>query len=163
MGYERRNGFEWWVGDLPENIKRRFLTKVNKTDDCWLWEGRVNPGGMGQFRIAPKSKGNQTGCRLDVHKLIYLWFKGPIHNGMEIDHLCRVPTCVNPDHLDPVTHLENMHRGVAAVGTHHSRKTHCIHGHPFNDENTYWWRGKRVCRACVAINKQNLRLRRTGA
>jgi hypothetical protein len=66
-----------------------------------------------------------------------------IKPGLEIDHLCAVAACVNPAHLEEVTHSENLKRYVAS-------KTHCPHGHPYDAENTYYdanaWRRCRECR-----------------
>src|SRR5699024_2940082 len=64
---------------------------------------------------------------------------GPVPDGLELDHLCMNPGCINVAHLEPVTHQENMRRAGAAglLGTGHSRKTHCPQGHPYSPENTY--------------------------
>jgi hypothetical protein len=99
------------VDKTPE-LEARFWAKVTKTDDCWLWTGRVNPSGMGQMRVSgARSRGAQGGTRIDVHRLSYLWFVGPIPpDKPEIDHLCRVPSCVRPDHLEAVTGAENNRR-----------------------------------------------------
>lgn len=93
-----------------DDIKKRFWEKVEKTEDCWLWTGRVNPCGLGQMRIRSKSRGAQGGTRMDSHRLAYSLFVGSIPPGMEIDHLCRVPHCVRPEHLEAVTPKENRKR-----------------------------------------------------
>lgn len=73
---------------------------------CWLWAGADNGDGYGKFR------GEYA------HRLSYKRHKGPIPDGMHLDHLCRVPCCVNPDHLEPVTNKENARRGRAG---HHMK------------------------------------------
>lgn len=82
------------------------------------------------------------------------WWDQEYENGLTIDHLCRNPLCVNPDHLEPVTNSENVRRAAAAGayegnGAHHRAKTHCPKGHPYSGENLYRTpSGKRKCREC---------------
>jgi hypothetical protein len=77
---------------------------------------------------------------------------------VELDHLCRHRGCVNPAHLEAVTHAENMARGAYAL------KTHCAHGHEFNDENTYRpLTGGRECRVCRANRSRAYRARKAVA
>jgi hypothetical protein len=74
---------------------------------------------------------------------------GEIPEGLELDHLCRNTLCVNPDHLEPVTHAENIQRGHAARGP----VTHCRRRHEMTAENSYFdgRTGKRYCRSCQRI------------
>lgn len=65
---------------------------------------------------------------------MYEHVKGPVPDGLELDHLCRVHNCVNPAHLEAVTHAENVRRGEA--GLHNPEKTHCPNGHAYTEENT---------------------------
>lgn len=76
---------------------------------------------------------------------------GPIPEGLSLDHLCRHPWCVNPAHLDPVEHAENVRRGASGIKAmaRAALQTHCKHGHEFTPENTrISAQGSRVCRAC---------------
>lgn len=83
------------------------------------------------------------GGREYAHRAAYRFFVGPIPEGLELDHLCRNPSCLNPEHLEPVTHAENMRRGYWAS------KTHCPQGHAYDDANTLRQpNGGRLCRAC---------------
>lgn len=90
----------------------RLLAKVsiNKATGCWL----LKPAGCGYGLISWGSKNDGTARRDYGHLIAYRRFKGPIPDGYEVDHLCRVPNCANPDHLEAVTHKINMKRGYAA-------------------------------------------------
>ena len=87
----------------------RFWSKVYMTATCWLWLGAINSHGYGQMF---KSKNTGKAIKYEAHRFSYESFKGPIPDDLELDHLCRVPCCINPEHLEPVTHRENMIRGV---------------------------------------------------
>lgn len=76
-----------------------FWAKVNKTDTCWLWNGSMNARGYGQQRVA--------GTIFLAHRLSYSWHIGAIPDGMHVDHLCWVKSCVNPEHLRLATNAEN--------------------------------------------------------
>lgn len=121
----------------------RFWPKVDKggPDGCWLWTASFNPYGYGQF---------YTGSRLGkAHRFAYELVVGPIPDGLELDHLCRNRGCVNPAHLEPVTHVENQRR---------MRKSHCFRGHAYDEANTLKLRdGKRQCRSCNRERMSRLR------
>lgn len=102
----------------------------------------------------------QEGTTL-VHRILYEVKHGPVPEGLECDHLCRVRHCVNPDHIEPVTKRENQRRGEGIVGKQ-IRQTHCIRGHLLEGENirTYG-RTVRDCVLCMKVyreeNKERLR------
>jgi hypothetical protein len=90
---------------------------------------------------------------------VYELLVGPIPAGLVIDHLCRVPSCMNPAHLEPVTNAENIRRGYAARGL----LTHCSKGHELTPESTYARdRGYRRCKQCAAVTLARFRARRHG-
>lgn len=106
---------------------------------CWLWTGGKAEG-YGVFHL--------NGKQAKAHIFSYTLAVGPIEDGQERDHLCRVRHCVRPDHLEAVTRQINQLRGFGVSGIS-SRKTHCINGHEFSPENTYVnGKGHRVCRTC---------------
>ena len=83
-----------------------------------------------------------------AHRVAYELTNGPIPDGLELDHLCRVRHCVNPSHIEAVTHRENTLRGTGPI-PHRARQSHCKHGHEFTPENTYRLpNGCRHCRTC---------------
>jgi hypothetical protein len=83
--------------------------------------------------------------------------------GIDVDHLCRVPGCVNSAHHEPVTHKENCLRGISPAANN-ARKTHCKHGHEFDEANTYITKtGGRACRACARRAQAELKARRRAA
>ncbi len=129
------------AGAMTEQANQdRLCSKISVEDSgCWLWMGAVGTGGYGWFgvRYAPHLWRMRA-----AHRMSYMAFKGPIPEGLHLDHLCRVRLCVNPEHLEPVTQAENNRRAV------HPEKTHCKNGHPLAGENLAYSGGQRVCRTC---------------
>lgn len=119
----------------------RFWAKVSPEPNsgCWLWTGLCNPKGYGRIMV--------DGRHQLAHRVSYEMHVGPIQEDLEMDHLCRVRCCVNPAHLEAVTHAENSRRGEA--GINQRAKTHCPQGHPYSGENLYTSpNGRRECRTC---------------
>ncbi len=131
----------------------RFWSKIeiNQETECWEWIGAHQARGYGMFNVSYiKTK--------RAHRIAYEHYIGPIPDGLEIDHLCRNHCCVNPEHLEPVTHLENTQRGIAGeVTTARQRsKTHCPYGHEYTMDNIYWEDGKRHCRSCQLTRSKKI-------
>lgn len=124
-------------------IAARFWAKVDVSagpSGCWLWTAARNDLGYGRFTVRPR--------QMDAHRWAWLLTTGSLPaKGLELDHLCRNPPCVNPAHLEPVTHRENQIRGHGVSGR--ARWTHCTNGHEYTPENTARHHGRRECRTCV--------------
>lgn len=128
-------------------LSERFHRHVEKTDSCWIWTGALDGHGYGQT--------SANGRRLAAHRVSFELSKGSIPEGMDIDHLCRNPRCVNPDHLEAVTRGENTRRGILhqVISAKAAARKTCGKGHPWTPENTYLDpAGKRRCRSCERIN-----------
>lgn len=132
----------------------RFWTKVDETATCWLWTGALDSHGYGSIAM---------GGERSAHRLAWKLLRGPIPDGLTIDHLCRVRRCVNPSHLEPVTMRVNTLRGNAASAINATR-TVCVNGHPFDETNTRVRRGRwgdvRDCRACDRVRAAQYKTRK---
>lgn len=127
----------------------RFRSKyVVRPDGCWEWTAGHVPLGYGNFFL--KIDGKKTQFR--AHRFAYIVLVGPIDKGLELDHLCGHPYCVNPAHLEPVTHAENLRRGQAPNMVCHRAGT-CRKGHPVVGDNALpmtrsGGRKHMICRIC---------------
>lgn len=110
--------------------------RVLITETCWLWTGPLSKKGYGATR----------GQR--AHRAVYERLVRKLQPGEVIDHLCRVPNCVRPDHLEPVTARENTLRGYGPTALN-ARKTHCKHGHELSGWNLIIRKDGRECRTCL--------------
>lgn len=144
-------------GNLSSNVfANRFWSKVNKRGPipqnlphlgpCWLWTASCDPKGYGLFYFPPLMNAHRASF-----KIRHGYLPPP---EIDLDHQCNTPLCVNPDHLKPMTHRENMARHPKFPGN----RTHCARGHEFNQENTYNYLGKdgfmrRQCRICKRTRK----------
>jgi hypothetical protein len=135
----------------------RFWARVDKSgpNGCWLWLGNTDTPGYGRCNYLHDGKR----VRL-AHRLAYLLTVGPIPDGLELDHLCRVHGCVNPAHLEPVTHAENVRRAVMATGerSRMGRRSHCDAGHPFDESNTIKRGPDGRWRRCLTCERARWRL-----
>lgn len=106
---------------------------------CWLWLGSCDRDGYGKID------------KTTAHRAAFQHYRGTIAHGLEIDHTCEVRCCVNPQHLDVVTHEENLRRTYARGRHFQAAMTHCGKGHPFSGDNLYVNpnNGKRICNTCI--------------
>lgn len=141
-------------GPIPTSISFPDL----KTP-CWMFSGSISfcgrPESMGYGRFWVDGK------HVSAHIYSYVLANGPVPDGLELDHRCRVTLCVRPDHLEAVTHEENTRRGLAVAATieRSKNRTHCMRGHEFTSFNTLKKsNGGRLCRICKNhINKLFMR------
>lgn len=137
----------------------RFWEKVEMIpfETCWLWTGGTTPsknGAYGHFLVSNRPR--RQGL---AHRFSYEFRYGPVPDGLELDHLCRNTTCVNPAHLEAVTHRVNVLRGSSPTAISVAMNA-CIKGHPFTTKNTgHNSRGSRYCRECHRVNEHERRVR----
>ena len=148
------------------DVQERFFAKVDKQggfpdfdDDlvrvtvdngqCWVWLGASSGKGYGRVRVHRKL--------YMAHRLSLMLIGVVIPDDMDVDHLCRRASCVNPKHLEVVTRSENTRRGRLRLPRPH-RET-CSHGHPLTQENTIVRReGWRACKTCqLKCNREWMR------
>lgn len=110
--------------------------KIDLSTGCWEWQLYVSKSGYGQMTYL-----NKQG--VSAHRVSYELHVGPIRDGLTVDHICFNTICVNPDHLQLLTRVENIQRTPASL------LPHCRHGHAYDEANTYInQRGRRSCRRC---------------
>lgn len=147
----RKHGDPLTVRQIRGDDEARFWTKAAHSDGCRLWTGPLTRDGYGRFQV--------DGRLVLAHRWAYEHWVGPIPEGLEIDHLCRVRNCVWPEHLEPVTHLENVRRGVRPP-----LKTHCPQGHEYAGDNLYVNpAGYRECRTCSRAATRRWKMARAAA
>lgn len=124
---------------IRNDHEARFLSKVRREGECWIWTADASTG-YGRFRM--------TYGRPLAHRWSYEHFVGSIPEGLEIDHLCLRPLCVNPAHLEPVTPQENARRKKQ----NYQRRTICRRGHEVIGDNCRVdSKGYTNCRACARL------------
>lgn len=136
--------------DSPAGFPPRFAAKFSVVDSgCWEWK-RPAAGGYGYFRTGGLLPGKPP--QSSAHRFAYEWINGVVAADIEIDHLCRNPRCVNPDHLEAVTSSENQLRAQP----YKKPQTHCVHGHEYTPENTFMMSNgrERRCRTCARKQRQ---------
>jgi hypothetical protein len=146
-------------GPKPKPLIDRLNTKISPEPNsgCWLWVGADNGIGYGIVGVPGRRS------PMLAHRALYEHVNGPIEPGLELDHLCRNPTCVNPDHLEAVTKKENLRRGngVIARKKRAAKVTHCPRGHPYSGENLHIYVARdgstnKRCKICTTRKMRNL-------
>lgn len=135
----------------PLTDEARLAKYVTKTETCWLWTGSTDGNGYGQTRINYRL--------VPAHRWAYEAFIGPIPPGMVLDHVaargCTFKTCVNPAHLEPVTHPVNIARGSY---TYEANGGLCMNG--LHDMTVPGAKKGHQCRACVNASARRKRQER---
>ena len=127
-------------------MNNNIWLKVKKTPSCWNWIGEITDKGYGRLQNGYK--------RVKAHRYFYELFVGKIPVGLEIDHLCRNKKCVNPKHLELVTHRENI---IRAWAERKKNTPNCPNGHPYSGKNLYIYFDKkknlrwRACKECKIL------------
>lgn len=123
----------------------RFMSRIDRRSEtgCWIWTGALTDQGYGSFRAQQRT--------FLAHRAMFVLWYGDVP--AELDHLCRTPRCVSPEHLEPVTHRENVLRGTSP-SSERARATHCKNGHAWTPDNTsHAAGGTRRCKACHRANE----------
>lgn len=140
-------------GPKPIDPIARFNSKVVATHcGCHIWTGAMFSLKSSHGEYGAFWHNGQNRC---AHIFSYELHRGPVPEGLELDHLCRVRCCVNPSHLEPVTPQENCRRGMRAM------QSHCKRGHRFDENNTYMNTSeatpKRQCVTCRNFRRRMAR------
>lgn len=123
-------------GAQRSSLFDKIIQHLRLGNGCWEWAGVIDSGGYGRV-----SHLNQ---QIGAHRAVYEMVNGSIPDGLEIDHLCHNPPCVRPDHLEAVTHAENIRRSAI-----YKQQTHCTKGHPLCGDNLApATKGRFRCRIC---------------
>lgn len=126
-------------------MEQRFWAKVRKEEferdpglgPCWMWTGSINPqSGYGMFQTGGRTSPGGHREPTQAHIVALRLVGKDVPDGCERDHFCRQRACVNPGHIDPVTHRENVSRGMSIVADYIHEQT-CKRGHPKTPENRY--------------------------
>ena len=130
----------------PPLIVRFRASYVVNDNGCWIWTRLLNRYGYAEMKVDNRSRGG--------HRVAYELLIGPIPNGLQIDHLCRVRACVNPAHLEAVTAQVNTLRSTNFAATN-AKKVECLRGHPFTPENTRVdSKNRRNCQECARFRSR---------
>lgn len=125
----------------PQFIEDRCIPEPNS--GCWIWLNGLSSDGYGGIKLTGRSA-------MTAHRASYIAHHGVVPEGLEVDHLCRLRCCVNPDHLEAVSHRENSRRRSAV-------RAHCLHGHLLDGISK---RG-RYCKTCSRQAQARLRSQRS--
>ena len=133
---------------LPPKIASKIMPIT--VTGCWEWIGARDSWGYGNVKVGRRMR--------KAHRVIYELVRGPVAPELDCDHLCRVPWCVNPEHIEVVSHVENVRRGAArwVPGARQRAKRRCPRGHAYTKVNTYVQpsTGGRACRTCGREKKR---------
>jgi hypothetical protein len=124
----------------PDLLIEDLSPYIDADGDCWEWTGSINLKGYGSLSV----KVGDKWIKRPAHRLVWIALCGPMPEGLQLDHLCRLRRCVNPDHLEPVTLRVNVLRGIGLTAQN-ALKTHCKRGHCDWRHNSAGWRDCHPC------------------
>lgn len=131
---------------LRDHFEDSYVPEPNT--GCWLWTGSLTTSGYGHLSRKRKM--------LQAHR-VSLELRGvAMPEGMVVDHVCRVRSCVNPDHLRVVTRRQNVIENSVSLPAKQVRNTHCPKGHPYAGENLSKWSRHRVCMTCKRASDRRI-------
>lgn len=133
------------MDNLTDEELARFDLKWKQVGQCHVWQGPLDKDGYGTFFLRRKGR--------RAHRVGYFSMHGPVPQGMIINHTCRNPSCVNPQHLQAVSIVDNTMKDSASMGYINSQKTHCPQGHPYDRK----YGKQRYCSVCQAAKTKRLR------
>lgn len=135
--------------------EEKFLFYVTKGNGCWIYSGEINRNGYGVVRISSKG----VTKRIYAHRFSYSYYKDiSIPSNYNVNHICDVRRCVNPEHLYLGTQRDNMRDRTERNRHHNSIKEFCKNGHLFSSENTYIRKnGNRKCKQCTLDSSKRRR------
>lgn len=142
---------DWYHAHMKKPLSQRLWARFSHLgeEECWIL-------GTGVSRYTTFR--NEQGKTVMAHRASYEAAHGPVPDGTEINHTCQVTRCVNPRHLEALTHLENVR---------YSNPAHCPQGHPYDEKNTYTRTDVtgRMCRTCMreSTKRHNRNLRKRAA
>lgn len=142
-------------GSFDAPSRQRVHPVVDPETGCHNWTGSTDEKGYGNLE--------RGGRAMKAHRWYWIQRHGEIPEGLQLDHKCRNHACCNPDHLEPVTNLENQLRGMAPTMIAH-RENRCLRGHELTPENSYRKTdGSRQCRICLRVVNNRAYARRKAA
>ncbi len=137
-------------GQDPQPVYERFWEKVvipDNPSDCWIWVGTRDKYGYGQISVGSEADNSQR--KMKAHRFSFLLHYGePSPKKPHVLHHCDNPPCMNPQHLFAGTNSDNQWDKVKKGRHHEQAITHCPQEHPYDEENTILYGGRRYCRAC---------------
>lgn len=128
---------EYLTSKEADRFKSRYV--VN-SKGCWVWQGSLDKDGYGTFFL--------RGAPRRAHRVGYYSVHGEIKDGNVVNHVCRNPSCVNPQHLQSITVLENNIKDTTSITYINSQKVTCPKGHSYDKTVTYAGKTQRVCTVC---------------